>query len=91
MLKLSSAKCHQIANREGGPSTVLRGCQSRLLQKLTLDKERTKPDPNTIVFHGMEELLKQPRCQEIVGADRDENGTQRACLDIFYMVNLSYT
>ncbi|VDM43186.1 unnamed protein product [Toxocara canis] len=74
------------ANVEGGPSAVLRGCQSRILQKLTTDKKRTNPDPNTIIFYGMDELLRQPRCQEIVGADRPENGTQRACLDIFYMV-----
>ncbi|KAK6105679.1 hypothetical protein QQG55_21200 [Brugia pahangi] len=65
-----------------GSEAILRGCQSRALKRLKIDRQ-TPRIANRVYFDDMDDLLEQPRCDQFVDKTYIINDTTIACLDLY--------
>uniref|UniRef100_A0A915PM05 Uncharacterized protein n=1 Tax=Setaria digitata TaxID=48799 RepID=A0A915PM05_9BILA len=72
-----------------GNEAILRGCQSRTLKRFKMDRQASAHVANRIYFGDMNDLLEQPRCNQLVDESDSINGTITVCLDLFSKVNFS--
>ncbi|VIO95345.1 Uncharacterized protein BM_BM17598 [Brugia malayi] len=74
--------CCNEANSDGSEA-ILRGCQSRALKRLKIDRQIPVRIANRVYFDDMDDLLEQPRCDQFVDKTDIINDTTIACLDLY--------